>query len=154
MFCNTRFGYDLIQSNPSWYRYDLVWDKARGINFLDANRRPMASHEMVYVFSKRQAYYKRIEVNDRVPLTVIHNPTTNGRGRHPTEKPVELYRWLLERYCVDGGTVLDPTAGSCNSVMTARELGMKGIGIEKDRGYFYKAVAKVANLSRNLISHL
>ena len=30
MFCNTKFGYDLIKSNESWFRYDLVWDKGHG----------------------------------------------------------------------------------------------------------------------------
>lgn len=27
MFCTTKFGIELINSNPSWFRYDLVWDK-------------------------------------------------------------------------------------------------------------------------------
>ena len=64
-------------------------------------------------------------------------------GVHPTAKPVELYKWLLERYCPPGGTMLDPTAGSFNSVFTARELGLHAIGIEKDAGFFWKAVSKI-----------
>jgi DNA modification methylase len=55
---------------------------------------------------------------------------------------MELYRWLLERYVPDNGTVLDPTAGSFNAVFTARQLGYKAIGIEKDPTFFWKAVAK------------
>jgi site-specific DNA-methyltransferase (adenine-specific) len=62
MFCNTRFGNDLINSNPDWFRYDIVWDKQIGTNFLLANKRPMQSHEMIYVFSKKGAFYKRIDV--------------------------------------------------------------------------------------------
>jgi site-specific DNA-methyltransferase (adenine-specific) len=61
MFCNTKFGYDLINSNPDWFRYDLVWDKKYGTNFLNANKRPMQSHEMIYVFSKKGAFYNRID---------------------------------------------------------------------------------------------
>jgi site-specific DNA-methyltransferase (adenine-specific) len=61
MFCNTRFGVDLINSNPSWFRYDLVWNKNCGTNFLHANKRPMTSHELVYVFSKASPFYKRID---------------------------------------------------------------------------------------------
>lgn len=61
MFCNTKFGADLINSNPSWFRYDLVWNKNAGTNFLNANTRPMTSHEMIYVFSKKVAFYKRID---------------------------------------------------------------------------------------------
>lgn len=62
MFCSTRFGYELIQSNPSWFRYDLVWDKQRGVSFLSANKMPMRSHEMIYVFSELGAYYNRVDV--------------------------------------------------------------------------------------------
>lgn len=61
MFCNTKFGVDLITSNPSWFRYDLVWNKNIGTNFLNANTRPMSSHEMIYVFSKKGSFYKRID---------------------------------------------------------------------------------------------
>jgi len=62
MFCNTRFGSDLINSNPDWFRYDLVWDKKLGTNFLLANKQPMKSHEMIYVFSKKGCNYNRIDV--------------------------------------------------------------------------------------------
>ena len=61
MFCNTKFGYELIKSNEDWFRYDLVLDKGHGVSFLLANKMPMKSHEMLYVFSKAGAYYKRID---------------------------------------------------------------------------------------------
>lgn len=172
MFCNTRFGYDLIHSNPSWFRYDLVWDKGHGVSFLLANKMPMKSHEMVYVFSKAGAFYRRVDVktdkeewsrtggrhgvqynierNDskggengmRCPLSVI---PIGGRtaGGHPTEKPEELYEWLLKRYVPDNGTVLDPTAGSFNSCFVADRLGYTAIGIEKDETFFDKAVKRL-----------
>jgi site-specific DNA-methyltransferase (adenine-specific) len=62
MFCNTRFGTELINSNPDWFRYDLVWAKNGGTNFLLANKMPMKSHEMIYVFSKKSSNYNRIDV--------------------------------------------------------------------------------------------
>jgi len=58
-FCTTKFGYDLIKSNPDEFRYDLVWDKQRGVSFLSANKMPMRSHEMIYIFSKAGAFYER-----------------------------------------------------------------------------------------------
>jgi site-specific DNA-methyltransferase (adenine-specific) len=61
MFCSTLFGADLINSNPKWFRYDLIWNKNLGINFLSANKMPMRSHEMIYVFSKKGANYNRID---------------------------------------------------------------------------------------------
>lgn len=60
-FATTRFGYEVIKSNPDEFRYDLVWDKQRGVSFLSANKMPMRSHEMIYVFSKAGAFYTRID---------------------------------------------------------------------------------------------
>lgn len=176
MFCNTKFGNDLINSNPKWFRYDLVWNKMRGVSFLSANVMPMKSHEMIYVFSKKGSYYKRINIEGefkalthkagdgadfgsvygkkkrvlssspathRCPLSVVNVQTKAVKGQHPTAKPAELYEWLLKRYCPEGGTILDPTAGSFNSCFVAKELGLKAIGIEKDPAFFWKAVSRV-----------
>lgn len=139
MFCNTRFGYDLIHSNPTWFRYDIVLQKPKGVNFLDANRMPMRSHEMLYVFSKKQAFYSR-PMGVKCPLSVLEFPSV--RGQHPTEKPIALYETLLRLYCPPGGTVLDPTAGSFNSVLAAKGLGLRSVGIEKDRNFFWSAMKK------------
>ena len=41
MFCNTQFGNELINSNPAWFRYDLIWSKSNAVGFLLANKMPM-----------------------------------------------------------------------------------------------------------------
>jgi len=56
-FTTTKFGYDLIQSNKEWFRYDLVWQKKRTIGFLNAKKMPMRSHEMIYVFYNKLPIY-------------------------------------------------------------------------------------------------
>jgi len=56
-FCNARFGFELYASNPDWFRYDLVWNKQRGVSFLLANKMPMSSHEHIYIFAKKGARY-------------------------------------------------------------------------------------------------
>jgi len=50
-FCTTKFGNTLINSNPKWFRYDLVWEKSRKVGFLSANKMPLRKHEMIYIFS-------------------------------------------------------------------------------------------------------
>lgn len=67
MFCSTKFGVDLINSNPDWFRYDLVWNKMCGVGFLQANKSPMRSHEMIYVFAKKGANYTRIDYEGDFP---------------------------------------------------------------------------------------
>jgi DNA modification methylase len=180
MFCTTKFGVELIQSNPSWFRYDLVWDKMRGVSFLSANKMPMRSHEMIYIFSKSGAQYQRIDVKGDFKKWAVNRDTqtahcygeakktsteggdghrcvksiiqvsghlSRSKGQHPTEKPIELYKWLIERYCPEGGTILDPTAGSFNSCFAAFELGRNSIGIEMNHPYFEKACKRVDTLN-------
>jgi site-specific DNA-methyltransferase (adenine-specific) len=83
----------------------------------------------------------------RCVLSVIQTPNkTLRKSAHPTEKPSELYRFLIERYCPVGGTVLDPTAGSGNSVFTAYDMDRSGIGIEKDDAFYEKIVKRLEQL--------
>jgi len=65
-----------------------------------------------------------------------------GKGNHPTQKPEEIYEFLIRRYSKEGDTVLDATAGSFTSVFTAHKLGRNAIGIEKDEKFYNKAVAR------------
>ena len=61
MFCDAKFGVELINSNPKWFRYELIWNKNRGVSFLTANKLPMKSHENIYLFSKKSCNYNRID---------------------------------------------------------------------------------------------
>ena len=51
-FTTVRFGNKLINSNQSWFRYDLVWEKSNSVGFLCANKMPLRSHEMIYIFNQ------------------------------------------------------------------------------------------------------
>ena len=169
-FCNARFGFELYNSNPDWFRYDLVWNKMRGVSFLTANKMPMRSHENIYVFAKKGATYYRKDMEgdyekwkvgknaknavrsvqygtDRVSseggdgrrcvLSVVDVRGGNFfKGKHPTQKPEELYEWLITRYSKPGDTLLDPTFGSGNSGRVAVQLNRNYIGIEKDPTFF------------------
>jgi site-specific DNA-methyltransferase (adenine-specific) len=49
-FCTTKFGISLINSNPRWFRYDLVWKKSKLVGHMCANKMQLRSHEMIYIF--------------------------------------------------------------------------------------------------------
>lgn len=49
-FCTAKFGNTLINSNPKWFKYDLIWKKSRKVGFLSANKQPLRQHENLYVF--------------------------------------------------------------------------------------------------------
>ena len=50
-FTTTKYGVNLINSNPKWFRYDLVWEKSNAVGYLSANKMPLRKHEMIYVFN-------------------------------------------------------------------------------------------------------
>jgi len=55
--CTTKFGASLINSNPKNYRNDFVWAKSRKSGFLNSGKMPLRSHEMVYMFYRKQPVY-------------------------------------------------------------------------------------------------
>lgn len=170
-FCSTKFGFELYNSNPKWFRYDLVWDKTFGVGFLNANKMPLRCHENIYIFAKKSATYYRKDFTGDFPNTnvgtrpkkfhtcqpfaytekesnegkrcvksVVQCVNSKGKGNHPTAKPVDLYKFLIERYSKEGDTILDPTAGSFNSGLACKELNRNYIGIEMNEEFYKKGV--------------
>jgi len=58
------------------------------------------------------------------------------RGKHSTEKPVDLMKWILKYYSKEGDVVLDPTMGSGSMGVACEEMKRNFIGIEKDEEIF------------------
>jgi len=68
-----------------------------------------------------------------------------GRGiyNHPTEKPLEIMKRLVEMLTPEGGTVLDPFCGSGTTAIACKELNRNYICIEKEKEYFDIACKRV-----------
>lgn len=60
LFGQGSFYIDLVNSNRSQFRYDLVWDKQLTTGFLNSNRQPLRKHEQIAVFYKKQPTYNPI----------------------------------------------------------------------------------------------
>ncbi len=76
-FTTTRFGFDLISSNPKWFRYDLVWNKVKPAGFLNAKKQPMRVHEMMYVFYDKLPTYN-IDDNHKLVSSGNTGNSING----------------------------------------------------------------------------
>lgn len=79
----------LITSNIQWFRYDLIWSKTQGSDFLNANRKPLRSHENICVFYKKQPTYNP-QKTDGKPYKAKSGETTSSNfgkfnGNHHTE---------------------------------------------------------------------
>jgi DNA modification methylase len=58
------------------------------------------------------------------------------RGKHATQKPTELMKWVLKYYSKEGDVVLDPTMGSGSTGVACKEMNRNFIGIEMDPEIF------------------
>ena len=55
---------------------------------------------------------------------------------HPTQKPIDLYKWLLHNYAKPGDKILDTHLGSGSSRIAADQMGFEFHGTELDKEYF------------------
>ena len=66
----------------------------------------------------------------------------SGENRfHPTQKPVQLYKWILHNYAKPEYKIIDTHAGSCSSVIAFLDYGCDWIAFEIDKDY-YEAASK------------
>lgn len=90
-------------------------------------------------------YGKRVELPSKIrtekcPTSILHFNKPHYKGQHPTEKPVDLCRWLIRSYTNEGETVLDATMGYGTTGVAAALEHRSFVGIEKDESYY--AIAK------------
>lgn len=76
----------------------------------------------------------------RLNKHAVRQPTKNA---HPTVKPLKLMSYLITLTTREGDTVLDPFVGSGTTVLAAKQLNRKGIGIEREAEYAEIAQARI-----------
>ena len=77
--------------------------------------------------------FETVNTGDRHPTTV--NKWIRDRGLHPTQKPLEMFEWLVKTYSDKGDLVIDPFAGSGTTLLAAKNLGREYLGAEKSPQY-------------------
>lgn len=80
------------------------------------------------------------------PAALFSYKSTNEKGKqHPTQKPLALMKWCIERYARPDDIIIDPFAGSGTTCVAAYQTGHKYIGIEKDDFYYEKALERITS---------
>lgn len=64
---------------------------------------------------------------------------------HPTQKPVELYKWLIDKYAKEGNKILDTHLGSGSIAIACHDYGFELTACELDKEYYDKAIERIIN---------
>ena len=166
----TPFDKVLGASNIENLKYEWIWVKPSGTGHLNAKKMPLKNHENILVFYKKLPTYnpqmtkgtpytqksgrassnynpqERVTtVNEgyRYPLTV--QKFKSEKGLHPTQKPVELFEYLIKTYTNDGETVLDNCMGSGTTAIACINTNRNYIGFELDEEYYKKSIERINN---------
>ena len=105
----------------------LIWDKGESIY-----NRDFAECEMAWgSFDKCARIYKLFpNQSDRI---------------HPTQKPVGLYKWILDRFAKQGDKILDTHLGSGSIAIACHDYGFELTACELDKEYHDKAIERITN---------
>lgn len=131
-------------SIPDKFIFDLLKEKAKhriiwGANYFNCfeesggaivwvKNQPMPNFSKADIASC--SFYKKVEI-----ITITWTNFVNTKEtKHPCERPVALYAWCID-YAPKNDVILDPFAGSGSSLVAAKQLRKKIIGIEKERDY-------------------
>lgn len=106
---------DILPPSPHW----IVWDKKNpNLSFAEGELAWVRSGNNLRIF---QHYSAQVEKGGKI---------------HPTQKSIDLYDWIFNRYATPGMKILDTHLGSGSSRISAQKAGMNFWGYEIDEEYF------------------
>ena len=113
----------------------LIWDKGN----VTPNKWYMQGYECILMLRKGGAK----NINNLGSSNILKVPNIIGSKQHPTEKPVDLMRILIENSTQANEIVCDPFMGSGSTMIACLNTNRKGIGIELDKHYFDIATKRI-----------
>lgn len=110
----------------------LIWDKVQPHDF------SLAMCEYAWMsFQKPAKMWKRSVLAEK-------------NKQHPTQKPVALYKWLLNNYAKAGDKILDTHLGSGSIAIACHDLGFDLTGYELDEDYYNAACERIGKHTSQL----
>lgn len=135
-------NYFYYQFNPG----RVIWDKCNGSNsFSDCEIAYCSFHDSVRLF---RYMWNGMMQGKSIEEGHIQqgNKKLNEKRIHPTQKPVALYKWLLQQYAKSGYKILDTHVGSGSSLIACYDLGFEYVGFEIDPYYYRLAQERLAEI--------
>lgn len=169
LFAQCPFDKVLGASNLSMLKYEWIWRKEQGTGHLNAKKSPLKDHENILLFYQQQPTYnpqmkegnpykcksgkassnygEQVRVvtennGERYPTTIIQFDRERDTF-HPTQKPVDLIRYLVLTYSNEGDTILDNCIGSGTTAIACIREHRNFIGFELNTEYYTKACERI-----------
>ena len=114
---------DYLKPSKSW----IVWDKRCEEKYRDS----FADCELAWT-NKGVARVFRFLYKGMLQ----ENMSNKEQRFHPTQKPVALYKWILDNYAKPGDKILDTHVGSASSLIACEDFGFQYVGFEIDEDYY------------------
>lgn len=114
----------------------IIWDKCnQGSDFSDCEIAYCSMHDSVRLF---RYMWNGMMQGKSISEGWIQqgNKALNEKRIHPTQKPVALYEWLLQKYTKFGDKILDTHVGSASSLIACHRMRHDFVGFEKDPHYY------------------
>ena len=142
-------------SKPSSEYWEELFRVSKNQIVWGANNFEMPPSEYFCIWNKMQtvdnfatAEYAWVSMGLKKPAKMFnygihkHNHTNKI---HPTEKPIDLYKWLLQKYAKPGWKILDTHGGSFSHAIACYDLGFDLDICEKDPDYYKDATDRLSN---------
>jgi site-specific DNA-methyltransferase (adenine-specific) len=101
----------------------IIWDKLKGDN-------NFSMFELAWTsFDK--------------PCKIYRENSTSEDRIHPTQKPINLYKYLLDKYAISGDKILDTHLGSGSIALACHDYGYQLTACELDKGHYDKAIQRI-----------
>jgi site-specific DNA-methyltransferase (adenine-specific) len=119
-----------LEPKSSW----LIWDKVQPEEF------SMAMAELAW-----SSFDSPIKIFKKVAKGGFLTNGTIDQRIHPTQKPVALYKWILDKYAKEGDKILDTHLGSGSIAIACHDYGFELTACELDKEYYDKAIQRIVN---------
>jgi site-specific DNA-methyltransferase (adenine-specific) len=121
--------------------YPLVFVKNYSGQVLKANMKIVGATEYAVVLYRDKL--PKFNNNNRMIFNWFKwERDTQTPKIHPTQKPIELYEWLVTRYCKETDKILDTHVGSASSLIAFHRLHNQFVGFEIDEEYYQKSIER------------
>jgi site-specific DNA-methyltransferase (adenine-specific) len=119
-----------LPSSMGW----IVWRKDRG---------EFSSSDAELAYS---SFNRALREYTKNPIVLVRE----GGTIHPTQKPIVLYKWILDKYAKPGDKILDTHLGSGSIAIACHDYGFDLTACELDKEYFDKAMQRINNHTKQL----